>query len=78
MLTLCCSHRTKIDADEDTVSSGNAILRDLISLHALSGLISDMFSAPAFSHGRNSASVLAAFVNAHGDKALAGLGQLHR
>ncbi|KAI8602492.1 hypothetical protein EDD21DRAFT_320345 [Dissophora ornata] len=66
------------DADEDTVSSGNAIMRNLISLHALSGLISDMFSAPAFSHGRNSASVLAAFVNAHGDKALAGLGQLHR
>ena len=40
--------------------------------------MSDMYCAPAFSHGRNSTSVLAAFVSAHGDEALAGLGQLHR
>ncbi|KAG0302120.1 hypothetical protein BGZ98_007782, partial [Dissophora globulifera] len=64
--------------DESEVSLGNDALRNLISLHALTGLISDMFCAPAFSHGRNSASVLAAFVDAHGDEALAGLGHLHR
>ncbi|KAI7827971.1 hypothetical protein BC939DRAFT_76403 [Gamsiella multidivaricata] len=62
---------------EDVVR-GNEILRSLISLHALSGLISDMFCTPAFSHSRNSASVLTAFVNAQGAPALAGLGQLHR
>jgi E3 ubiquitin-protein ligase HUWE1 len=37
-----------------------------------------MYCAPTFSHGRNSAAVLAAFVSAQGDQALAGLGQLHR
>ncbi|KAF9918729.1 hypothetical protein BX616_006259 [Lobosporangium transversale] len=66
------------ESSEDVISKGNDILRNLTSLHALSGLISDMFCASAFSHGRNSASVLAAFVDAQGDKALAGLGQLHR
>ncbi|KAF9960631.1 hypothetical protein BGZ70_008530 [Mortierella alpina] len=64
-------------SDED-VARGNSILRSLISLTGLSGLMSDMYCAPAFSHGRNSSSVLAAFVSAHGDEALAGLGQLHR
>ncbi|KAG0034694.1 hypothetical protein BGZ82_005652, partial [Podila clonocystis] len=63
---------------ESDVAQGNAILSSLISLHALSGLLSDMYCAPAFSHGRNSASVLSAFVTAQGDKALSGLGQLHR
>ncbi|KAG0319507.1 hypothetical protein BGZ97_002029 [Linnemannia gamsii] len=63
--------------DED-VSRGNSLLRSLISLHAFSGLLSDMYCAPTFSHGRNSAAVLAAFVSAQGDQALAGLGQLHR
>ncbi|KAF9362900.1 hypothetical protein BGX34_005286 [Mortierella sp. NVP85] len=60
------------------VEQGNTTLRSLISLYGLSGLISDMFCAPAFSHGRNAASVLQAFVAAQGDKALIGLGQLHR
>ncbi|KAF9024773.1 hypothetical protein BGZ52_010345, partial [Haplosporangium bisporale] len=63
---------------ESDLAQGNAILSSLISLHALSGLLSDMYCAPAFSHGRNSASVLSAFVTAQGDKALSGLGQLHR
>ncbi|KAF9293048.1 hypothetical protein BGZ74_011879, partial [Mortierella antarctica] len=63
---------------ESDVAQGNTILSSLISLHALSGLLSDMYCAPAFSHGRNSASVLSAFVTAQGDKALSGLGQLHR
>lgn len=54
------------------------MLRALINLHALSGLLSDMYCAPAFAHGRNSGSVLAAFVKAQGDQALSGLGQLHR
>ncbi|KAG0340869.1 hypothetical protein BG000_010885 [Podila horticola] len=63
---------------ENDAAQGNAILSSLISLHALSGLLSDMYCAPAFSHGRNSASVLSAFVTAQGDKALSGLGQLHR
>lgn len=67
-----------LDLSEDDVAQGNAILSSLISLHALSGLLSDMYCAPAFSHGRNSASVLSAFVTAQGDKALSGLGQLHR
>ncbi|KAF9997246.1 hypothetical protein BGZ79_009053 [Entomortierella chlamydospora] len=66
------------NSSEEDIARGNSILRNLTSLHALSGLISDMFCAPAFSHGRNSASVLAAFVNAQGDRALAGFGQLHR
>ncbi|KAF9206640.1 hypothetical protein BGZ49_002096 [Haplosporangium sp. Z 27] len=66
------------NSSDDDIARGNRILRNLTSLHALSGLVSDMFCAPAFSHGRNSASVLAAFVNAQGDKALAGFGQLHR
>ncbi|KAG0205736.1 hypothetical protein BGX28_002703 [Mortierella sp. GBA30] len=60
------------------IAEGNQILRSLVSLHALSGLLSDMYCAPAFSHGRNSASVLSAFVSAQGDMALTGLGQLHR
>ncbi|KAG0347069.1 hypothetical protein BG004_000179 [Podila humilis] len=60
------------------VEEGNLILRSLISLHALSGLLSDMYCAPAFSHGRNSASVLTAFATPDGDAALSGLGQLHR
>ncbi|KAF9909831.1 hypothetical protein EC991_008002 [Linnemannia zychae] len=64
-------------SDED-VNKGNNLLRSLISLHAFSGLLSDMYCAPTFSHGRNSAAVLAAFVSAQGDEALAGLGQLHR
>ncbi|KAF9958077.1 hypothetical protein BGZ70_009313 [Mortierella alpina] len=63
---------------EAEIADGNRILGALISLHALSGLLSDMFCAPAFSHGRNSASVLFAFINANGHKVLAGLGQLHR
>ncbi|KAG0297593.1 hypothetical protein BGZ96_005696 [Linnemannia gamsii] len=67
----------KGSGDED-VSRGNNLLRSLISLHAFSGLLSDMYCAPTFSHGRNSAAVLAAFVSAQGDQALAGLGQLHR
>ncbi|KAI8349558.1 hypothetical protein B0O80DRAFT_501281 [Mortierella sp. GBAus27b] len=66
------------DSSDAEVEQGNKTLRSLISLYGLSGLISDMFCAPAFSHGRNSASVLQAFVAAQGDKALAGLGQLHR
>ncbi|KAK5815411.1 hypothetical protein F5H01DRAFT_279335, partial [Linnemannia elongata] len=66
------------DSSDEDVSRGNNMLRSLISLHAFSGLLSDMYCAPTFSHGRNSAAVLAAFVSAHGDQALAGLGQLHR
>ncbi|KAF9186277.1 hypothetical protein BGZ51_006019 [Haplosporangium sp. Z 767] len=66
------------ELDESELEEGNRILRTLVSLHALSGLLSDMYCAPAFSHGRNSASVLSAFVTAQGDKALTGLGQLHR
>ncbi|KAG0215073.1 hypothetical protein BGX33_001508 [Mortierella sp. NVP41] len=66
------------DSSEEDVSRGNNMLRSLISLHAFSGLLSDMYCAPTFSHGRNSAAVLAAFVSAKGDEALAGLGQLHR
>ncbi|KAI8600747.1 hypothetical protein EDD21DRAFT_306070, partial [Dissophora ornata] len=67
-----------IDLTEAEIKQGNKILRSLITLYGLSGLLSDMFCAPAFSHGRNSAAVLMAFVAAQGDKALAGLGQLHR
>ncbi|KAF9277395.1 hypothetical protein BGZ68_009323 [Mortierella alpina] len=63
---------------EADIANGNRILGALISLHALSGLLSDMFCAPAFSHGRNSSSVLSAFISADGDKVLAELGQLHR
>ncbi|KAF9571966.1 hypothetical protein EC968_010503 [Mortierella alpina] len=63
---------------ETEIADGNRILGALISLHALSGLLSDMFCAPAFSHGRNSSSVLFSFINADGHKVLAGLGQLHR
>ncbi|KAF9934938.1 hypothetical protein BGZ67_003626 [Mortierella alpina] len=63
---------------EAEIADGNRILGALISLHALSGLLSDMFCAPAFSHGRNSASVLSAFITADGHKVLTGLGQLHR
>ncbi|KAF9951518.1 hypothetical protein BGZ72_006995 [Mortierella alpina] len=63
---------------ETEIADGNRILGALISLHALSGLLSDMFCAPAFSHGRNTASVLSAFHQADGHKVLAGLGQLHR
>ncbi|KAF9353291.1 hypothetical protein BGX26_008924 [Mortierella sp. AD094] len=66
------------ESSEAEIEQGNRTLRSLISLYGLSGLLSDMFCAPAFSHGRNSASVLAAFVDAEGDKALSGLGQLHR
>ncbi|KAF9143356.1 hypothetical protein BG015_000457, partial [Linnemannia schmuckeri] len=66
------------DSSDEDVSRGNNMLRSLISLHAFSGLLSDMYCAPTFSHGRNSAAVLAAFVSAQGDLALAGLGQLHR
>ncbi|KAF9998708.1 hypothetical protein BGZ65_005821, partial [Modicella reniformis] len=66
------------DSSEAEVEQGNKTLRSLVSLYGLSGLISDMFCAPAFSHGRNAPSVLTAFVAAQGDKALAGLGQLHR
>ncbi|KAF8985816.1 hypothetical protein BGZ46_001784 [Entomortierella lignicola] len=66
------------ESSEADIEQGNRTLRSLISLYGLSGLLSDMFCAPAFSHGRNSASVLTAFVNAEGDKALRGLGQLHR
>ncbi|KAG0268219.1 hypothetical protein BGZ95_002557, partial [Linnemannia exigua] len=62
----------------EDINKGNDLLRSLISLHAFSGLLSDMYCAPTFSHGRNSAAVLAAFVSAQGDEALAGLGQLHR
>ncbi|KAG0374236.1 hypothetical protein BGX24_010655 [Mortierella sp. AD032] len=66
------------DSSIEDVNKGNDLLRSLISLHAFSGLLSDMYCAPTFSHGRNSAAVLAAFVSAQGDEALAGLGQLHR
>ncbi|KAF9145192.1 hypothetical protein BGX30_010067 [Mortierella sp. GBA39] len=66
------------DSSDGDISRGNNMLRSLISLHAFSGLLSDMYCAPTFSHGRNSAAVLAAFVSAQGDQALAGLGQLHR
>lgn len=66
------------ESSDAEVEQGNKTLRSLISLYGLSGLISDMFCAPAFSHGRNAASVLQAFVAAQGDKALAGLGRLHR
>ncbi|KAF9173026.1 hypothetical protein BGX20_004283 [Mortierella sp. AD010] len=67
-----------LESSEAEIEQGNRTLRSLISLYGLSGLLSDMFCAPAFSHGRNSASVLAAFVDAEGDKALTGIGQLHR
>ncbi|KAF9935205.1 hypothetical protein FBU30_006290 [Linnemannia zychae] len=66
------------DLCDEAVARGNNLLRSLISLHAFSGLLSDMYCAPTFSHGRNSAAVLAAFVSAQGDEALSGLGQLHR
>ncbi|KAI1319340.1 hypothetical protein EDD11_004206 [Mortierella claussenii] len=66
------------ESSNEVVARGNSILRNLTSLHALSGMISDMFCAPAFAHGRNSASVLAAFAEIQGDQALAGLGKLHR
>ncbi|KAF9927616.1 hypothetical protein FBU30_003038 [Linnemannia zychae] len=59
-------------------TQGNMYLHALVSLNALSGLLSDMYLTPAFSHGRNQASVLAAFVAAKGDKVLDGLGRLHR
>ncbi|KAF8948924.1 hypothetical protein BGZ47_001133 [Haplosporangium gracile] len=64
-------------SDED-VAQGNLYLHALVSLNALSGLLSDMYLTPAFSHGRNHASVLAAFVAAKGDEVLSGLGKLHR
>ncbi|KAF9096459.1 hypothetical protein BGX23_011187 [Mortierella sp. AD031] len=64
-----------LDAD---VAQGNKLLHALVSLNALSGLLSDMYCTPAFSHGRNHASVLSAFVTAKGDKVLDGLGKLHR
>ncbi|KAF9118932.1 hypothetical protein BGW39_000739, partial [Mortierella sp. 14UC] len=64
-------------SDED-VAQGNRYLHALISLNALSGLLSDMYLTPAFSHGRNQASVLAAFIAAKGDRVLDGLGKLHR
>ncbi|KAK5816821.1 hypothetical protein F5H01DRAFT_405347 [Linnemannia elongata] len=64
-------------SDED-VAQGNQYLHALVSLNALSGLLSDMYLTPAFSHGRNHASVLAAFVAAKGDEVLNGLGKLHR
>ncbi|KAI7822225.1 hypothetical protein BC939DRAFT_194256 [Gamsiella multidivaricata] len=66
------------DSSEAEMDQGNKTIRSLISLYGLSGLMSDMFCAPTFSHGRNSASVLSAFIAARGDEALAGLGQLHR
>lgn len=67
-----------VASSEEDLERGNTMLRALINLHALSGLLSDMYCAPAFAHGRNSGSVLAAFVKAQGDLALLGLGQLHR
>ncbi|KAF9195150.1 hypothetical protein BGZ51_004577 [Haplosporangium sp. Z 767] len=62
----------------EEIERGNHVLRTLIILNGLTGLLSDMYCATAFSHGRNSVPVLAAFVEAQGDRALAGLGQLHR
>ncbi|KAK3832797.1 MAG: hypothetical protein J3R72DRAFT_372754, partial [Linnemannia gamsii] len=66
------------NSTEEDIALGNRYLHALVSLNALSGLLSDMYLTPAFSHGRNQASVLAAFVAAKGDKALNGLGKLHR
>ncbi|KAG0255139.1 hypothetical protein BG011_005308 [Mortierella polycephala] len=62
----------------EEIEQGNHVLRTLTILNGLTGLLSDMYCATAFSHGRNSVPVLAAFVEAQGDKALTGLGQLHR
>lgn len=67
-----------VESSDEDVSQGNQYLHALVSLNALSGLLSDMYLTPAFSHGRNHASVLAAFVAAKGDEVLNGLGKLHR
>ncbi|KAG0275588.1 hypothetical protein BGZ95_008615 [Linnemannia exigua] len=66
------------NSTQEDIAQGNRYLHALVSLNALSGLLSDMYLTPAFSHGRNQAAVLAAFVAAKGDKALNGLGKLHR
>ncbi|KAG0309262.1 hypothetical protein BGZ98_004111 [Dissophora globulifera] len=70
-----------LDLSESTqseIEQGNKTIRSLITLYGLSGLLSDMFCAPTFSHGRNSAAVLSAFISAKGVMALEQLGQLHR
>ncbi|PCH43593.1 hypothetical protein WOLCODRAFT_75349 [Wolfiporia cocos MD-104 SS10] len=67
-----------IDISADELERSNAHLRKLITLHIRTSLLSDIFSAAGYSHGRSSVSLLQSLVGQSANDILPELGALHR